>query len=287
MNMKKIIKISLVAAMMATGAMASDILATVDGKNITRQDAQLFVRATAPGTDFEQLTPEQKKMITDRLVERILFIKAAKKEGIENTPEYKENLEKLKDELLASLWMKAQMDNAIVSDSEAKEFYEANKDKFKKPATVHARHILVTDEESAKQVIDQLKTLKGEALKTKFIELAKSKSTGPTGPKGGDLGEFAKGQMVPEFDAAVFKLKDGEITMIPVKTQFGYHVIFLEKSNPESVVPYEQVKERIMQTLKQKQFQTKLSEVAKELRSKAKISYADQLAAPEKSETKK
>ena len=287
MNMKKIIKISLVAAMMATSAMASDILATVDGKNITRQDAQLFVRATAPGTNFEQLTPEQKKMITDRLVERVLFIKAAKKEGIENTPEYKENLEKLKDELLVSLWMKVQMDNAIVSDSEAKEFYEANKAKFKKPATVHARHILVTDEESAKQVIDQLKTLKGEALKTKFIELAKSKSTGPTGPKGGDLGEFAKGQMVPEFDAAVFKLKEGEITMIPVKTQFGYHVIFLEKSNPESVVPYEQVKDRIIQTLKQKQFQTKLAEVAKELKSKAKISYADQPAASEKSETKK
>ena len=281
--MKKMIKVSLVAAMMMTGAVASDILATVDGKNITKQDAQLFVRATAPGTNFEQLTPEQKKMITDRLVERILFIKAAKKEGIENTPEYKENLEKLKDELLVSLWMKAQMDNAIVSDSEAKEFYEANKDKFKKPATVHARHILVTDEESAKAVIEQMKTLKGEALKTKFIELAKSKSTGPTGPKGGDLGEFAKGQMVPEFDAAVFKLKEGEITMVPVKTQFGYHVIFLEKSNPESVVPYEQVKERIIQTLKQKQFQTKLAEVAKELKSKAKINYADKPAA----ETKK
>jgi parvulin-like peptidyl-prolyl isomerase len=283
MNMKKMIKVSLVAAMMMTGAVASDILATVDGKNITKQDAQLFVRATAPGTNFEQLTPEQKKMITDRLVERILFIKAAKKEGIENTPEYKENLEKLKDELLVSLWMKAQMDNAIVSDSEAKEFYEANKDKFKKPATVRARHILVTDEESAKTVIEQMKALKGEALKTKFIELAKSKSTGPTGPKGGDLGEFAKGQMVPEFDAAVFKLKEGEITMVPVKTQFGYHVIFLEKSNPESVVPYEQVKERIIQTLKQKQFQTKLAEVAKELKSKAKIDYADKPAA----ETKK
>jgi parvulin-like peptidyl-prolyl isomerase len=279
MNMKKMIKVSLVAAMMMTGAVASDVLATVDGKNITKQDAQLFVRATAPGTNFEQLTPEQKKMITDRLVERILFIKAAKKEGIENTPEYKENLEKLKDELLVSLWMKAQMDNAIVSDSEAKEFYEANKDKFKKPATVRARHILVTDEESAKTVIEQMKALKGEALKTKFIELAKSKSTGPTGPKGGDLGEFAKGQMVPEFDAAVFKLKEGEITMVPVKTQFGYHVIFLEKSNPESVVPYEQVKERIIQTLKQKQFQTKLAEVAKELKSKAKIDYADKPAA--------
>jgi len=286
--MKRAIKVSIVAAsMLFTGLMASDVLATVDGKNVTKQDAQLFVRATAQGINYEQLTPEQKKMITDRLVERVLFIEAAKKEGIEKTPEYKENLEKLKDELLVSLWMKAQMDNALVSDSEAKEFYENNKDKFKKPATVHARHILVTDEESAKELIEQMKKLEGEALKTKFIELAKSKSTGPTGSKGGDLGEFAKGQMVPEFDEAVFKLKEGEITVIPVKTQFGYHVIFLEKKNAESVVPYEEVKEKIVQTLKQKQFQTKLAEVVKELKSKAKITYTGAPEAAESNETEK
>ncbi|HHD72740.1 MAG TPA: peptidylprolyl isomerase [Epsilonproteobacteria bacterium] len=286
--MKKVIKVSIVAAsMMLTGLIASDVLATVDGKNVTKQDAQLFVRATAQGINYEQLTPEQKKMITDRLVERVLFIEAAKKEGIEKTAGYKENLEKLKDELLVSLWMKAQMDNALVSDSEAKEFYESNKDKFKKPATVHARHILVADEESAKELIKQMKTLKGEALKTKFIELAKSKSTGPTGAKGGDLGEFAKGQMVPEFDEAVLKLKEGEITVVPVKTQFGYHVIFLEKKNPESLVPYADVKNKIIQTLKQKQFQTKLAEVVKELRSKAKIDYTDAPVAPENNGTKK
>ncbi len=265
--MKRIIKVSVVAAsMMMTGLMASDILATVDGKNVTKQDAQQFVRATAPGNNFEQLTPDQKKMITDRLVERVLFIEAAKKEGVEKTPDFKENIEKLKEELLVSLWMKAQMENAIVSDSEAKEFYEDNKDKFKMPETVHARHILVKDEEGAKALIAEMKTLKDEALKTKFIELAKSKSTGPTGPKGGDLGSFAKGQMVPEFDAAVFTLKKGEITVVPVKTQFGYHVIFLEEKKAASSVPYEQVKEKIIQTLKQKQFQTKLTEVAKELK---------------------
>ena len=274
--MKKLIKVSVaVAALMISSATASDILATVDGKNVTKQDAQLFVRATAQGINYEQLTPEQKKMITDRRVERALFIEAAKKEGIEKTPEFNKNLEKLKDELLVSLWMKSQMDNALVSDSEAKEFYENNKDKFKKPATFHARHILVETEESAKELIKQLKTLKGEALKSKFIELAKSKSTGPSASKGGDLGEFAKGQMVPEFDEAVFKLKEGEITVEPVKTQFGYHVIFVEKKNPESIVPYDEVKERIIQTLKQKQFQTKLAEVVKELKSKAKITYAE------------
>jgi len=285
--MKRLIKVSVIAASLLTGSvMASDILATVDGKNVTKQDAQLFVRATAPGTNFEQLTPEQKKMITDRLVERVLFIEAAKKEGIDNTPEYKENLEKLKDELRVSLWMKAQMDNAIVSDSEAKEFYEANKDKFKIAETVHARHILVTDEKTAKEIIKELKGLKGEALKKKFIELAKEKSTGPTGPKGGDLGTFSKGQMVPEFDEAAFKLKKDEITLEPVKTQFGYHIILVEDKKEAGTIPYEQVKERIIQTLKQKQFQTKLAEVAKELKSKAKIKYFDQPAAASKTESK-
>jgi len=274
--MKRLIKVSVAAAtLMLTGAMASDILATVDGKNITKQDAQLFVRATAPGANYDTLTPEQKKMIADRLVERVLFIEAAKKEGIDKTPEFKENLEKLKDELMLSLWMKAQLNNAIVSDSEAKEFYEANKDKFKIAESVQARHILVTDEKTAKEIIKELKGLKGEALKKKFIELAKEKSTGPTGPKGGELGVFAKGQMVPEFDDAAFKLKKDEITLEPVKTQFGYHIILVEDKKEAGVIPYDQVKEKIVQTLKQKQFQTKLAEVAKELRSKAQIKYVD------------
>ncbi|MEA3491703.1 MAG: peptidyl-prolyl cis-trans isomerase [Campylobacterota bacterium] len=265
------IKVSVVAAMMATSLMASDILATVDGKNVTKQDAQAFVRATAPGANYEELNPEQKEMITNRLIERVLFIEAAKKEGIEKSSEYKENIVKLQDELMVSLWMKEQMANAIVSDSEAKEFYEDNKDKFKMPESVRARHILVNDEKSAIAVIDQLKTLNGEALKVKFIELAKSESTGPTGKKGGDLGSFSRGQMVPEFEEAVFKLKTGEVTVVPVKTQFGYHVILLEEKKEASPMPYEQVKEKIIQTLKQKQFQVKLTEAAKELRSKAKI----------------
>ncbi len=270
--MTKMIKVSLVAAtMMVSGLMASDILATVDGKNITTQDAEAFVKATAPNASYAQLTPVQKKMITDRLVERMLFIQAAKKEGIEKKAEYKANLEKIKDELMVSLWMKEQLDNAIVSESEAKEFYETNKDKFKVPEKLQARHILVKEKKEAEAIIDELKALKDDALKTKFIELAKSKSTGPTGAKGGELPAFSKGQMVPEFETAAFALKKGELTLKPVKTQFGYHVILLENKMPASVIPYAQVKEKITKTLKQKQFQTKLAEVAKELKSKSKI----------------
>jgi len=281
--MKKLIKVSLVAAtVLATGLMATDILATVDGKNITKQDGEAFVRATAPQTTFEKLPAEQQKMIAERLVERALFVEAARKENVADDPEFKSNIEKLKEELLVSLWMKKQMDNAIVSDSEAQDFYKSNPDKFVMPKNVHARHILVADEKTAQDIIAELKDLKEEALKTKFIELAKAKSTGPTGEKGGDLGSFAQGQMVPEFDKAAFALNKGEITLAPVKTQFGFHVIYLEDKKDESTVAFDQVKEKIIQSLKQKQFQTKLKEVAKEMKSKAKITYTDDAATAEK-----
>jgi len=274
--MKKLIQISAITAtIMISGLVASDVLATVDGKNITKVDAESFVKATAPQASFEQLPANQQKMVTERLVERVLFLKASKTDGIEKSAEFKENLEKLKGELLISLWMKKQMENALVSDSEAKDFYTKNPDKFKIPATVHARHILVPDEKTAKNIIEKLKSLKGDELKNKFIELAKAESKGPTSTKGGDLGSFAKGQMVPEFDEAVFKLKKGEITLTPVKTQFGFHVIYLEDTKDSSVIAYKDVKDKIVQSLKQKQFQDKLKEVAKELKSKAKITYTE------------
>jgi len=270
--MLKLAKTSLfTVAMMATALTASDILVTVNGKNITKQDAEAFVTASAPQAQFSKLDKSQQDMVVDRLVEKRLFTELAEKEGIEKKPEFQRNMDKIKEELLVNMWMKEQMDNVVVSDSEAKEFYDKNLDKFKEKATVHARHILVKDEKEAQAITDELKALKGEALKTKFIELAKSKSTGPSGPKGGDLGSFTKGQMVPEFSKAVWDLKVGEVTSKPVKTQFGYHIIYLEDKKEASSVPYEQVKEKIVTSLKQQQFAKKIEEVAKELKSKAKI----------------
>jgi parvulin-like peptidyl-prolyl isomerase len=169
------------------------------------------------------------------------------------------------------MWMKKQLDNTIVSDSEAKAFYEKNKDKFMQPETAHARHILVKTKKEAEAIINELKGLSGEKLKEKFIELAKKKSTGPSGPQGGDLGEFTKAQMVPEFSKAVWSLKPGEITTKPVKTQFGYHVIYLESKKDAAPVSYERIKDRIIETLKQQQFAQKIANITNELRSKAKI----------------
>lgn len=270
--MLKLTKTSLLAvAVMATSLVASDILATVNGKNITKQDAQVFVTAQAPNATFTELKAEEQKMIVNRLIEKHLFTELAAKEGIDKKPEFQRNMDKIKEELLVNMWMKEQMDNAIVSDSEAKEFYEKNADKFLGKASMHARHILVETEKSAQEIIDSLKSLKEGALKTKFIELAKEKSTGPSGPKGGDLGTFNKGQMVPEFSKAAWALENGQVTATPVKTQFGYHVIYLEKKTEAAPIPYESVKEKIITSLKQKQFSAKITEVAKELTSKATI----------------
>jgi len=272
----KIIKSSILIASLAISSLsASNIIATVNGKDITKSDANIFLKASSSPDTFDSVPLEHKKLIIDRLIERILFIEAAKKDGTEKNPLYKENLEKLKDELLINLWMKEQMANAIVSNSEAKDFFDKNKDKFVNPAKAKASHILVKTENEAKAIIKELSSLSGDKLKAKFIELAKSKSTGPSGANGGDLGEFTAEQMVPEFSKATFGLKDGEITTTPVKTQFGYHIIYLEKLTPKSEMDFESVKESIVNSLKQQQFTKKLTEVANELRNKSKITIID------------
>lgn len=172
---------------------------------------------------------------------------------------------------MVAQWMKNDFEKTIVSDGEVKDFYNKNKNKFEVPAQVHARHILVKSQKKAQEIIDQLKNLKGDKLKAKFIELAKKESQGPTSVKGGDLGYFTASQMVLPFSKAAFSLKKGEITMKPVKTQFGYHVIYVEDKKPAQILPFDVVKDKIRQSLKEKEFREKMQLKASELKKRAKI----------------
>ena len=131
--------------------------------------------------------------------------------------------------------------------------------------TASARHILVNNEALCNELKEKINS--GELT---FEEAAKNNSTCPSGAKGGELGTFGQGQMVPEFDKVVFNDEVG-VVHGPVKTQFGYHIIYLEKKNSVQPVSYEKVKEKIILSLKQKQFAGKIAEMAKELKSKAKI----------------
>ncbi len=268
--MKKYVISGLVAlSLVASSAVAGKVLAVVNGKKITTEDAAPMLARS--GMKFEQLPPQIKEKIVDQLIERELLKEKALKSGIEKTKEYQEALKKLKADLALEIWMRKQFNSIKVSDKEAQEYYKKNIDKFKRPEMVHARHILVKSEKEAQDIINELKKTPKNKLKEKFIELAKTKSVGPSGKRGGDLGFFRRGQMVKPFSDAAFALKPGEFTKKPVKTQFGYHIIYVEEKKPASTVPFEKVKERIKSQLKMKKFQELVKRESEKLKKSAKI----------------
>ncbi len=270
MVMKKYFIGGLVAlSLVASSAVAGKVLAEVNGKKITTEDIAPMLAQS--GMTFEQLPPQIKQKVVDQAIERELLKEKAIKSGIEKTKEFKEALAKLKSDLALEIWMRKQYNSIHISDKEAKEFYQKNIDKFKKPPMVHARHILVKSEEEAKKIIQELEKTPKDKLKEKFIELAKAKSVGPSGKRGGDLGYFKKGQMVKAFSDAAFSLKPGEFTKTPVKTQFGYHIIYVEDKKPAQTIPFKDVKEKIKQQLKMKKFQEIVKKEANKLRKHAKI----------------
>ena len=264
------LKSSIVAAMLLVGTVnAGEVLATVNGVAINKSDIDTSLQSR--GMSFDKLPASQQKQILDRLIERELLVATAKKDGIENDPEYKKDLENLKKDLLIKAWMGKVYKKTLISDSEANKYYQDNKDKYKEPAKVHARHILVKTEDEANKLIDELKNLKGEELKKKFIELAKTKSTGPSGKNGGDLGYFTKGQMVKPFEEATFGMKKGEVSAKPVKTQFGYHIIYVEDKKDASVAPFEKVKKQIIAKLRQEQFNKAIKNTLDKMKKDSKI----------------
>ena len=154
----------------------------------------------------------------------------------------------------------ASMDNIKVSTKEAREFYNTYKDiYFKTPEEFKARHILVKDEKLAQKIINELKGLKGKALEKKFAELAKKYSIGPSASNGGELGWFNAKQMVPEFVNACKELKPGEITLKPVKTRYGYHVILLESKKKSGYADFNEVAPKIVEAIKREKLQKYLN----------------------------
>ena len=267
--MKKIIFGALVAMVLGVGLNAT-VYATVNGHDITDQDVKILLRSM-PGAKFEQLPPATQKKVVQQAVERYLLAQKAIKSGIENDSEFKKALEGIKNDLALELWMKKVYSSVKVDEKSIKDYFNKNADKFVKPSRAKARHILLKTEKEAKDVIAQLKGLKGDALTKKFIELAKAKSTGPSGKDGGKLGWFGKRQMVKPFSDATFALKKGEITKTPVKTQFGYHVILLEDKEIGKKATLAEVKPQIENALKMEKFRKKVSGIAKELKKGAKV----------------
>ena len=167
-------------------------------------------------------------------------------------------------------------EETIVTDDDMMAFYNENPSYFTQPERVHASHILVNMENTATEeekalALKKIKEIEQE-LKygADFAELAKLKSEGPSGPNGGDLGEFTRGQMVGEFETIAFALPEGKISGI-VETQFGYHIIKLHTRYPESSVPFEEVKAEINKYLFDEKSSNKLNDFLESLKEEANI----------------
>ena len=235
------------------------VLAEVDGKKITVKELNAYLQGITGDYRIRvQDLPAQhiKKFVDDYVQTLELYNKKAK--SIENTPQFKA----AKMKLAVDMWIKNRLNEIKISDKQAREFYEKNKDiYFKTTPKIKARHILVKDKALAEKLINELKGLKGKALEEKFAQLAKKYSVGPSKVNGGELGWFDPKQMVPEFAKAATELKPGEITLKPVKTRFGWHIILVEGKKENNYMPYEQVKPQIIAYLKQLKLKKELESV--------------------------
>lgn len=234
------------------------VVATVNNAPITKQAIDTVKSEFAKRSRQPMNIPDERW--TDELVNRELLYQEAKKKGLYNDPEIRTKLALSARSILSDAYVQDYMKSIPVTDEEIKAEYDTYAEKMKSPE-FKARHILVKDEKTAKDIIAQLK--KG----ADFSELAKKKSTGPSGPKGGELGWFVPQQMVPAFSEAVSKLKDGEFTSEPVKTRFGYHVIIRDASREKQPPSLDKMKDSITAMIKQK----KLQEHIKQLRETANV----------------
>lgn len=220
------------------------MIAKVDGAEVRQSDA-LLVRGRLP-QQYQQLPAEMlMPMLTNIVIDTKLLANAARKQGLADDAEVKDQMRRL-EELVLEQAVLTRYIEARLTDEALQKRYEEFVAESAKNEEIRARHILLEHESEAKEVITELK---GGA---DFAELAKTRSTGPSAPAGGDLGFFGRGEMVPEFSDAAFALETGTISETPVKTQFGWHVIKVEERRSAAPPPLEAVADSLRGDLAQR-----------------------------------
>lgn len=214
------------------------VLATVNGKDITSQDVYDFLNQLDQRTAAQFSSPEGINQIANELVNQELLYLDALKNGLDEEEDFKNELEKVKIGVLKQYAINRLFKGITVTEEEINSFYDENKHFFQRPEVARASHILVDDEEKANEVLDEI----NDGLS--FEDAASKYSNCPSKANGGDLGEFSRGKMVPEFEEVAFSMEEGSISE-PVKTQFGYHIIKLNYKKESGTSSLEEVKGQI------------------------------------------
>lgn len=261
------LKISRLAALLVAGAIVSaPVIAAEKGKPFATVNGQPIPQSVYDAFVAEQKaqgapdSPELQNAVKEELVRREILAQEAKKKGLDKGPNVHGQIELAKQAVLIRAYLTDYVKANPISEAQLKAEYDVIKNNIGS-TEYKARHILVEAEDDAKGIIAKLE--KGE----KFSELAKQSKDPGSKDKGGELGWSSPNAYVKPFGEALAKLKKGEYTKAPVKSDFGYHVIMLEDSRPATPPPYEQVKQQLQQRASQQQVEN----LVKELRAKAKV----------------
>ena len=217
--------------------MENNVLAIVDGREVKESDLNNLIRNLGQNASYFQGVDGRTKLI-DELIMHELMYSDALENNIENEEEFIEVFNDMKKSMLQQYNLRKMFNQIILSEDEVKDFYEKNKYMYKRPEMVQASHILVDTEEKANEILEDIT----DGLS--FEDAAKQYSSCPSKQEGGSLGQFGKGQMVKEFEDAVFAMHVGQISP-PVKTQFGYHLIKLTEHMPERNSDFEEVYQEV------------------------------------------
>ena len=240
------------------------ILAEVNGKKISGVDYNLFIDSLNPQLKQYFGGDELNKDVVNELVYQALLYEDAMEKGMDKEDEFLQVVEKTKESMLKTYALGKLLATVEVTDEDLKKFYEENKEAFVKPESADASHILVEEEDKAREIYEKIQ--KGED----FEELAKEFSTCPSKEKGGNLGTFTKGQMVKEFEDAVFENEVGTITE-PVKTQFGYHIIKINQKNDAEELSFDEVKDKVEAQVRRQKEQDIYNKKITELKDKYEV----------------
>lgn len=241
--------------------MSEKILAVSAGHEITERELNELIANYPPEQQVYLSNPQARDEVLEQLIGFHLFAKMAEDEKIKESREYKETLEKMKNELASHMAATSVIDKVTVDEAEIKKYYDENPKDFIAGGQVSARHILVEDKGQAEKIAKEI------AQGKDFAQAAREYSTCPSSEKGGDLGYFGKGQMVPEFEKAAFGGEIGKV-LGPIKTQFGYHLILVEDKKEERAVTYKEIKDELYSQLLQRKKQQVYAETVKALEEK-------------------
>jgi len=258
----------LILVVLMTGCLQkkdSSALARFAGQSVTRADFDRRIESLPP--NLRAVALRRKKEMVEEMIDERFLEKEAKRRNVESQPEVKELLGAARRKIIIAKLIEAEVDQKVsLGADEAEKFYEANKEQFMTPLLLRASHILVATEEEAKAVRKEIQA------GADFEDLARKRSLDNTRTRGGDVGFFQKGQIIPEIETAAFSMRKGEIGQ-PVKTQFGFHIIKLTDRAEPMLRDFKLVKGIVeRQLINQKRSKT-YREFVQKLRGSIKVAF--------------